>query len=792
MLRPQRTATHQILVIRMDRNVEKIRHRIIIPIGLILLALLSIVLSGFYTHLAVDLDESRDYHVSQVKDLFDSEIAKESNLLQGMTEMLIEVESVQDEWQLKSRDGLYELVKPIFERNKANYDITHTYFIDVDRVNFLRAHHPNRYGDVNNRYVVKRASETLKPCSGIELGKYGTFTLRYTHPWFIDDEHVGFITLGKEIENITKEINELLGQDLLLLIEKENFNREKWEERLQINNQIGDWDFLKDYVVIDSAMADIPNELCDRINSGNITSESEFKINSKSRKFIGGSYPLIDASGKAVGFLVAMEDITKEYASARNLIALLLLFGLVLSGGILFLFNSFVHKIEKQLVESRDELDDEIAERKSAEDALLLSNEEIVKSEMLFRTVISACQDGMIAINESGNVTIFNPSAERMFLFTKEEMIGNPLNLIIPDENLNKHSNGVMNYFKSGASSGLIGNTIEIKAKRKDGTIFPAELTLSIGKTKDHRFVFGVIRDITKRKAVAAELVQGQKLQSIGQLASGIAHEINTPTQFVGDNTRFLKDSFGEMNQLMEKYQKLLSEIKEKDPENPLIAEIEEVIEEIDLEFLRENIPDAINQSLDGLSRVTKIVNAMKDFAHPEIVDKLPTDINRIIESTVTVARNEWKYVADMELELMDGLPNVNCIPGEIAQVILNMIVNAAHAIEDVVGDGSSKKGRINISTRIVGENVEIRLSDTGTGIPDAVKERIFEPFFTTKDVGKGTGQGLAICRSVITEKHGGKITIETESGKGTSFIVTLPINDEIETETIEKTMAVH
>ncbi|MFH1515322.1 MAG: PAS domain S-box protein [bacterium] len=420
------------------------------------------------------------------------------------------------------------------------------------------------------------------------------------------------------------------------------------------------------------------------------------------------------------------------------------------------------------------------------------AQEAISKSEMLFRTVISACQDGIIATNDKGVVKIFNNAAENMFMRTKDEMHTMPLKCLIPEEDLKKHPDGVLNFFRAGTVSELIDNTVEIKAKRSDGTIFPAELTLSVGRTKDDRFVFAVIRDITQRKAVEAELLQGQKLQSIGHLASGKAHEINTKTQFVGDNNSFLKDSFDDLNQLIEKYQMLASEIRDKEPENSLITEIDNTIKEIDLEFLSENIPDAIDQSLEGLGRVTKIVRAMKDFAHPEIVDMIPTDVNKIIESTVTVARNEWKYVADMELDLTEDLRRINCVPGEIGQVILNMIVNASHAIAAVVGDGDFQKGAIKISTREMGDNIEIRLSDTGTGIPEKIKERIFEPFFTTKEVGKGTGQGLAICHSVIVEKHKGTITFETESGKGTTFIITLPLNGvEAEGKANEETAAV-
>jgi signal transduction histidine kinase len=191
---------------------------------------------------------------------------------------------------------------------------------------------------------------------------------------------------------------------------------------------------------------------------------------------------------------------------------------------------------------------------------------------------------------------------------------------------------------------------------------------------------------------------------------------------------------------------------------------------------LKEEIPKALSQALSGVQRVARIVQAMKDFSHPGTESKTPIDLNRAIESTLTVCRNEWKYVAELETDLDASLPAVSCLPGEFNQVILNIVVNAAHAIADQAKDG--EKGVIRVTTRRVNDRVEIRISDTGTGIPESARGRVFDPFFTTKEVGKGTGQGLAIARSVVVDKHQGEIFFETEMGKGTTFIIRLPIED--------------
>jgi PAS domain S-box-containing protein len=283
--------------------------------------------------------------------------------------------------------------------------------------------------------------------------------------------------------------------------------------------------------------------------------------------------------------------------------------------------------------------------------------------------------------------------------------------------------------------------------------------------------------DITDRKVMMNQLNQAQKLKSIGKLAAGIAHEINTPTQYVGDNVRFLQEAFEDMSRVLESYGRMLSAVKAGNATSDLIDEIDHCLEDADLDYLAEEIPLAIEHTLDGVGRISKIVKAMKEFSHPGREEKVPTDINKSIESTITVARNEWKYVAEMQTDLDASLPSVPCRPGEFNQVILNMIINAAHAIADVPKDRQAAPGTIRIATDRVDGHARITISDTGTGIPPEIQSRIFDPFFTTKEVGRGTGQGLAICFPVIVEKHGGTIEVESEVGKGTSFIITLPLN---------------
>jgi len=282
--------------------------------------------------------------------------------------------------------------------------------------------------------------------------------------------------------------------------------------------------------------------------------------------------------------------------------------------------------------------------------------------------------------------------------------------------------------------------------------------------------------DCTERNLLREQLHQAQKLESVGQLAAGIAHEINTPIQYVGDNLQFLKDSFEDLKNLLTAYERMFREVKSNALNSESIQDVETAVRLSDAGYLLEEIPKAVEQSAEGIAHVSSLVSAMKEFSHPGTKEKIPLDLNHAIDCTITVARNEWKYVADLETDFDLSLPLIPCLPGEFNQVVLNLIVNAAHSIGDVIKTGGAEKGKIVVQTKNCLDCAEIRIQDTGAGIPENVRARIFDPFFTTKEIGKGTGQGLAIARSVIVDKHGGSIHFETEEGKGTTFIVRLPL----------------
>jgi PAS domain S-box-containing protein len=299
--------------------------------------------------------------------------------------------------------------------------------------------------------------------------------------------------------------------------------------------------------------------------------------------------------------------------------------------------------------------------------------------------------------------------------------------------------------------------------------------------------VIGVAADITQVQEMEQRLAQATRLESIGQLAAGIAHEINTPVQYIAANTAFLAEAttgfiatardIEALSQHDERVDSDGSDGSDGSDSATRCARLRELVDRLDLAVLAEEIPSALKESQEGLTRLTQIVRAMKDYAHPGTALQ-DTDINRAIESTTQVCRNEWKYVANLDLDLSPDAGLVPCYAGELKQVILNIVVNAAQALaEQRVADRTLGLGSITVCTRRERDDLVISIADDGPGIPVAIQPRIFDPFFTTKPVGRGTGQGLSLARSVVVGKHHGRLDVTSVPGRGSEFTIRLPLH---------------
>jgi len=410
----------------------------------------------------------------------------------------------------------------------------------------------------------------------------------------------------------------------------------------------------------------------------------------------------------------------------------------------------------------------DITQRKLAEEALKQSHRE---TEQLLTAISSI----LIGVGADNKVTRWNEAAENNFGISKSHALGERFSTL----KIKWDWNIVCEQIKQCRNKKQPTNINDIQYTHKNGSEGFLNIIINPLTQQQTEKISGYLLlayDITNRKILENQLAQAQKLESIGQLAAGIAHEINTPMQYINDNTTFLKKAFTHYNSLVQETRRLLEKTNDANPDNDFQQKLTNLLKQSELDFLLNETPQAIEETLTGIERVTKIVKAMKEFSHPGQEDKTFIDINKAIESTIAISKNEYKYVADLKTDFDRKLPRVECLPGEFNQVILNIVINATHAIKDVVEQDWNKKGTITITTKQEDNWAVIQIADTGNGIPEKIRTKVFDPFFTTKEVGKGTGQGLAISHDVIVVKHKGTLTFESEMGKGTTFTIRLPI----------------
>lgn len=431
-----------------------------------------------------------------------------------------------------------------------------------------------------------------------------------------------------------------------------------------------------------------------------------------------------------------------------------------------------------------DERDDEVGEVMSALNSLLLqvslgisrlkdAEREIAATARKLDSVFNSVADGLVTVNEFGEIETLNKNAYAIFGYRKNHIEGKRFIDLLPADFSRTYTEGLRNYLNSGNTKLVGAEPTEITGHRSDGTDFPMEISVSHIPLDDGTPLFvNVIRDVTYRKELERQLLHAQKMEALGSLSSGIAHEINTPTQYVGDNLKFLEEAFEGYEALLEAYQKI-QDVK-ADGLDQFKEDMTKTEEEVDIEFFQEEAPMAVKQSLEGVERISEIVGAVKGFSYPATDEKIHVNLNEAIQNTIVVSRNQWKNWSTLSTELDDNLPLVPCIPGKLTQVILNLIINAAHALEEK--GAHANENNIHVRTFFNDDNAFIAIKDNGPGIPKNIINKIFDPFFTTKEVGKGTGQGLSISYDIINNKHQGSLTVDSEVDEGTCFTIRLPL----------------
>ena len=463
---------------------------------------------------------------------------------------------------------------------------------------------------------------------------------------------------------------------------------------------------------------------------------------------------------KFVGFQgdrleLAAQQSRAHYAAARRLALLIIVVAVVVPCTIaLLIIRRMVREITTRL--------------RNEKEALRAAHREA-------EVFINAVPSILIGAGHDSRITRWNLAAAGVFGLSGDEVVGKQLT----DCGIRWLRPGMQDEIRSWCSERGSRRSDEVPFEMNGKTRLLGLTVTPVHVADENSTTLLVIgSDVTERRALEEQFRQAQKLEAVGRLAAGIAHEINTPIQFVGDNMQFLHDAFSDLSKVMEKYRHLSDAAANGVAGMMLADEVAEAEMAVDINYLVEEIPKAIAQSLDGVARVATLVRAMKEFAHPDRKERAAADINAALLSTLTVARNELKYVAEVETELGD-LPLAVCNIGELNQVFLNLLVNAAHAIGDAV-NGTGQKGVIRVRTALEKDAVLISIADTGGGIPEDIRDKIFDPFFTTKESGRGTGQGLAIAHSVVVDKHGGTLTFASEVGKGTTFFIRLPLDGEV------------
>jgi two-component system, NtrC family, sensor kinase len=393
-------------------------------------------------------------------------------------------------------------------------------------------------------------------------------------------------------------------------------------------------------------------------------------------------------------------------------------------------------------------------------------------------SLLAAIASLLIGIDPDGTIMRWNASAAATFGIAADDALGKTL-LELPIAW--KDRNKVANFLEPGDRK--TPKRIEVGfGDANEAHRIVALTSYCVIKRNQHGGVLLLGREITEQHALELHLHQARKLEAIGQLAAGVAHEINTPMQYIGDNLCYLTTAFEKLHPFIDGCVRLMDPATDDQVRSELTSAMAPQAQQLRWKPLAEQMQEALHDSADGVQHVSRIVRALKEFSHPGSAEKTPVDLNRILETTVTVAKSEWKYVAQLEMDFDSSLDRVWAYPGDLNQVFLNLIVNAAQAIAENSAH-RQQEGWIRISTRRCGDCAQIAISDNGGGIPQSVRDRVFDPFFTTKDVGKGTGQGLAIAHSAIVGKHRGRIWFDVDDGVGTTFLVEIPIEEAAQEE---------
>ena len=743
---------------------HQLRKQLFIPLLFSLFIMLAASVASVYMIQRLHIINTIKSNVNGVEQLFPTLLEIESTQLSAQIDVVKKDYKLQQAWLSRDKDSLLHTAQAIFSEINTKYDITHFYFIDLDKVCYLRVHNPKRYGDYINRATLNGAVRKGESTSGIELGPLGTLTLRTVTPWIINGTLAGYIELGKEILHIAPLIKSSLNVDLVFTIHKTRLNRSDWEEGMHMLGRESDWDIFHDSVVIDYTTQKIPPQIGNRLSlphkdhAGDIF-ESSLNGTQLRAMFI----PLIDAAAKDIGDIIVFLDVTELTYNLRMItLSILVLFLFI--GGILSAFLYFfilktentIENFEAKLIEEIDErkeaekelklhrdnlelqvqerthelnnslinLKEEVDERKMAEEALRLS-------EAQFRGVFEGSAVGITISDTKGHIITCNPAYQKMLGYSEEELNEINFSALTHSEDVAKHMD-LYQELLDGKRNFFIA---EKRYVRKDGQIISGQVTISLIRDRDEKpsFVVGLIEDIGERKLLENERIRASKLESIGLLAGGIAHDFNNLLTAVFGNISLAKNYI--------------------DPES--------------------KSAQRLHQAEKALHRTRELIYQLLTFSKGGEPIKTNVAIPDIIKDSASFALRGANVKC--QFSFADDLLRTEVDTGQFSQVMQNLIINADHAMpEGGTITISAQNHEILSATNLPlkkGRYVKISVMDQGPGISQENLTKIFDPYFSTKK--DGSGLGLSIVHSVV-KNHEGHIEVESEPDEGTAFHIYL------------------
>lgn len=665
---------------------KTIRRQVLVPLTLTFVILVASFLYASYQIRIHDYDMRLTSRHQRVQNVMLSLISNRISTMTAIAEFIADQKRFQSAMENSDREQLVQHGKALYQRLYNQQQITHFYFHTPEGLNFLRVYQPENRSETSPRFTMIAAMERDEPAAGLELGGNGTFTLRLVFPWFVNQQLLGFIELGQEIDPILRELKEITTIDFIVTLNKAFLERDSWEVGMQMMGRSADWELLKESVVIDNTLAMDSKTIAALITDENLHQAQGVAAKVDGRTYRGRGFPLEDAGGNRVGEFVLLDDLTDNVTAFRHYIVQIAAFSLLLSVGLFIFSFRVLGRVDHQLIESRQRLEAELENQART-------------SEKLEREVVERkrAEEQLTRLNEHLEQRVTERTSEL--------------------QHLNE----------------------ELAAGRQALEVAYKEL-----------------------QAKQATILQQDKMACIGQLAAGVAHDINNPIGFVAGNLEVLQNFWNKMAV----YNSALTELLERHNNGDDMAALSTLRSKYKIDYLLDEIPEVMNECFEGVERVNKIILNLKGFSRIDEAEAEAVNINQCLDSTIGIIRNEIRYKAEIKKNY-GQLPPLYCNPQQLNQVFMNLLINAAQAIE--------RWGKIVITTRADKDNLWISIRDSGVGIPPNDLQQIFEPFYTTKEVGVGTGLGLSIVAEII-KKHQGEISVSSQLQQGTEFSIRLPL----------------